>query len=728
MQFPQYDFDFPTVESAASPAVREALVAGHGLSVVGRPGVGKTHAVAQAVNGALWSTVPDTPYAVPRVLADLAAQARAPQVLSAYHEQGCDAACKALDDAIGSRVLVLDMVEHLWSVRSLDPFDEPDVSVLWSEEIESMRAWARCRVEDTPTILIGRWHAHLPHMYECKPPGSWIIKLQKSDPGFVPWRDVADLVATNPAGLELAAATLRLAGPQVMRTWLAEASGSAPRDAVTALARHFRQSAPEELIRLLAALASAGDVERVHLDHLADELPDVEFALDLAGELRLLEERGGVVRLGAPVRDALSLPSPHDAGVEPLLQRLATRLLAGINDRHSLEPAAVRRVLDAHRLQLAVGDFQGALTTARHHLGGLVAHARSLSLAASTAPDFDRARRAYGDIRSLLARHPRFARTHVASYVSHYHGYNGHRARTLSLDEVATDYEGAIDAWPENALWHARFIALEAETGNARGAMAAMHRAQDLVPDHERKDTYLRIRAARWCADARADSVAFELLEGYEPPANLAAVDLIASQYLRHLWRQWARGVARERLSDGAGSEVVFNQALRVALRADGPDRWSASLDFPPLRATGPGPASATRSLASALATECVRLVQTPTARLSREDVARKGLFLGVIDLASSQLGLRFHSHRWLLGTVTETEFTPTQVDLDPIPFAPGIQATTHLGRFLALVPVDRTGYPNGPVERLVEAGSGRNLEELLVVFKRLAEAGDEAA
>jgi hypothetical protein len=67
-----------------------------------------------------------------------------------------------------------------------------------------------------------------------------------------------------------------------------------------------------------------------------------------------------------------------------------------------------------------------------------------------------------------------------------------------------------------------------------------------------------------------------------------------------------------------------------------------------------------------------LRFVRTPTARLGRHDVGRKGLYLGAVDLAASNLGIAFASSRWLLGRIegVPPEFVPSDSSFTRIPLA----------------------------------------------------------
>lgn len=721
-----YQFEFHDVEAKGFAELQERFSQGRGAVVDGAPGSGKSWSVAQIVNGAVWATVPDSPMAVARVLADIAEQVSEPAVVGAYAEQGAAAACSVLDKALHGRTLVLDGLDRLARFKALDAFADSDTRALWFDEADALKRWGLQRADETLTFVIGR---HFPDRDSLSigEPTKWAVKLRHSAKGLVPWENVAHRLRRRPGGLFLAAATLRLGGPGRLKAWLDETADATVREAERALGHAFTEIAPNELQRLLALLSAAGEVEAKVLDELADGDESLPFALDLADELRLLERRDSRVRLAGHLKACRAVKSLRAAGGESLTRQLTACLLGRVNDRTSLQPLSARRVLDAHRLQLATGDIAGALTTARLHVGGLVTCARDHSMSAESPEDFDVARRLYGQIRGMLSEHAGLARPHVRSYVDHYHGYNGYRARTLGLGQVAADYDRAIEGWRENALWHARRVALAAERGDLALALSMQASAYMEVPDHPRRDPYLKVRAAAWASSAGAHVAAMRLLDDYQAPPNLSTIDAVAAQELYRLAHRWARGVRLERLTDDAGVEVVLTSPVDVRVEADGGE-WLAQVHLLRPRGQGDTPWRAMTQLARALADECRTLIQTPTGRLERRDAAYKGVYLGLVDLVNSQVGLSFATHRWLLGTVSGAEFVPRQAELESIALPEALRPDTHQGYFLARVPIDRGGYPDGPVDRLVPAGAGDSLQDMLFILKRLAEEDDDAA
>lgn len=112
-----------------------------------------------------------------------------------------------------------------------------------------------------------------------------------------------------------------------------------------------------------------------------------------------------------------------------------------------------------------------------------------------------------------------------------------------------------------------------------------------------------------------------------------------------------------------------------------------------------------------------LRLITTPTHRLSKEDVKEKGRLIGELDLMASDIGMHFRSERWLVVAVSEDGLLAREAGSDPMVLnlptdmkVPGVPGDL----LFAKVPVDRTGWPNGPVLALEQLVNLTNTEDLL--------------
>lgn len=112
-----------------------------------------------------------------------------------------------------------------------------------------------------------------------------------------------------------------------------------------------------------------------------------------------------------------------------------------------------------------------------------------------------------------------------------------------------------------------------------------------------------------------------------------------------------------------------------------------------------------------------LRLITTPTHRLSKEDIKEKGCVIGDLDMMESDIGLHFRTERWLVVTVSEDGTQATEIGSDPmtVPLPAGLEVPGAPGDLLfAKVPVDRSGWPNGPVLSLKQIANYTNTEDLL--------------
>ena len=706
-----FHFEWSEVPSETTHQVRQALDSGRGTIVEGPAGSGKTHAVRRAVNGAIWSTCTSGPLAVVRLVADLASQADAgSSILSAFIKEGVSSATGALDAALGEKVVVVDAVERLGhsDIDDDEGFAEPDVVSLFSEERRAIQTWLASRVKAGPQVVVCRRAAGslgAASIIHEQPP-DWPVKLRLSTEGFIDWSVVAKCVDDNPAGLTLAAATLRLAGRPAFDAAMADRSIS-----WRSLGKALFHHAPDELRRYLVLLGTLEEVSASALEDLTKGDEGLGMGHDLAVDLKLVEQNGDLIRPRARIFEALPLPDPSDVGAVPLLEQYGRWLLGRVNTRESRVPGDVLKVLDAHRLQLATGDIDGALTTARFHLGGLIDYARTQSIRGR----FEEARRLYGGIRRLISANPGLANRRVKSYVTEYYGYNGDRANTETPDMVQKLYQEAVDDWPENALWHCRLIEATAAYGALQAARDALTNAYRVVPDHPRRDGTLRIRPAFHLRRRGASLFSLELVdELLANQVDLEDVDPIAHHQLMKLQEELeSKGVEIERLDSEDGRHVIFTGQVRLFLHLSD-SVWTAELRYPPARSHGDTPCDATRRLACEIADEVLRFVRTPTGRLGRHDVGRKGLYLGAVDLAASNLGIAFASSRWLLGRIegVPPEFVPTDTSLTRIPLAVPVPESSR-GLFFGRFPIDRTGRVAGSVDRLIPAGSGRSLADV---------------
>lgn len=144
---------------------------------------------------------------------------------------------------------------------------------------------------------------------------------------------------------------------------------------------------------------------------------------------------------------------------------------------------ALELLLVAHR-QACLGLYtEGMLETMRFGVFSIIEMARRLSL----REEYEHAGALY---QGILRDHASALTPRARGYCVHYLHYNRHRAGSELVRETLEGYRESLSSWPDNALFHARYISLLGEDGEGRAAMEALSRAYTSVPEHpERRDT-----------------------------------------------------------------------------------------------------------------------------------------------------------------------------------------------------------------------------------------------
>lgn len=712
-EFGQVTFERTQVRSETSDRVQALLTQGHSCLVRGPDGSGKSHAVRDAVNGAVWVDLAPRPFTVPRFVSSLALQldeSAGRSVLEAAAVGDTLGSLELAGQALADRVLVVDAAEHI-ARSSASPFEDP-TETMFVSEAQDLMGWIRARFDAKPTVVVTsrRLSDFGETNVDHKTP-EWPVKLVDSKRGFYFWKEAADLLWNRPAGLQVAAAAAELVAPERFNgvvedlQWSEELTPTAALSAFTDLALEAMSGPWLRALAVHAAIEGAPAPLRDSIIASSSELRSSTRALT---ELRLIDAERGFVHVSAPLTNHPSLAQVE--GARDVLREAARHLQDGINDASALDPRDANAIFLAHRLYVRLGDFDAAARTARLHRGGLIALARQVSLDGR----WDEARRLYEHISSLLPEPTSEATRRTRSYVVHYRAYNGHRARTLANGEVLSGYEESTELWTDNALWWKRRLCLLIELGRLDEFRAALAEAEHEVPAHKRKDGLLRVPAAVMALDVGEALMSLELLEAAD-----TSEDPQGAAMRSDLQDRFDRGVDVERLQ-ASGLSIVLNQpeALRVRYVRDG--AWQAAwLDRVVVRASA---AASLRAIVEETASHVRRLVETPTHLLEEREIFEKGRIIGRVDLGASEIGLWAARERWLLGRRSGDVFRPQQAELEAVEL-PATMRGEDAGLFFARVPVSSDGRPNGPVEELVPAGSGRRLDELLDALKALRSA-----
>jgi len=743
---PEFEFEQVAVRVATTDEVKAAYKAGRSRLVVGQRGSGKTYAVRQAVNGAVWIDLARGPLQEASFFVDLARQVEGGRaILEALVSGRAERAFEAAGAELGDRVLVIDRGERLAAASGVD-WDDPS-RALWAAAQDTLRRWLFERAKAKPTVVIsGRPLSHegwpddavIRHVR----PVTWPLKLTHAEGGFRDWAKLADRVNNLPGALLLARALVPLLSASEFAQLLDELDWEAEqleeespgaRAAVTipVLERRFAVSAPRAWRRVLAVVDA---LEGLALTDVAEALkgsPDDRGTLLALAQIGLVDEHRGRISVLPAVKRALGGAGRSLEEARPLLRHAANRLRDSVNDRKSLEPAEAARVFRAHAVYVRLGDNSEAIRTARLHVGGLVDLARRTSLLGRELPTkYEEARTFYLRISDMLpergaAGADSTALRRLRSYVTHYAAYNGKLADLIPNADVLESYQEAVRDWPENALWRQRLISQCLELGRLEEATRAVEDAYRDVRPHPLRDGYLRVQPA-WTA-LKSGSGDFGLWLVQPVIDLLGDTDPGAAQALRDLLDCWESGVELATLRHQGGL-LVFNSPAVVRVRQED-DVWHARVDASVTVGTADGPHDALQKVADRLADDARRLLREPTWALSERDLRQKARVISIVDVLNSDIGMAFDEHRWLLGRIEDLHFIPIQAENHGrLPIAPSL---THggldaAGLYMGRVPIRRDGSASGAVDRLTPVGSGRRLDELLQALRRVG--ADEAA
>jgi len=627
----------------------------------------------------------------------------------------------------GDRVLVIDEGERLQpSLLAL-------ASSSWAAPESALQAEERLVFRRALETLVERSGARCVLITQARLddwPGE-VIEHRSHD-GLQLWVNQTHMpippALNTPGTLALVRAWHALHGPEALNALLREPPTAEPLTPQR-LGAGLKQALDTAAVNILTLVDLLGGVEKDLLLHMPldgqDDVEPTQMLIDLG----LLEARGDRVEAPSFLRTAdVLVPArtlPHS-----WLKRLAAGLLNRVSrPRHpDLEDAS--RIFQAHRLYVALGDFQQAVQTTQHHVGGLVELAVDVSRSGNHQGAFDCYDHILGMWRTTLPHgwwwYDQQLTPHLHSYILHYRAYNGARAEVLSAAEIQTDYRDALRGWPDNALWHGRLIALHLAHDQVDEAWKALEHAESAVRSHERRDLTLRLLPAR---SALRAGLVMDALQLMAPSFHDAPDDYRTTQTLHDLLSELERGVEVDLLKANP-VRLSFHARQRVEVKRLSRG-WLASLRGASTSRQAPLATDALEKLTRELGEEARGLMQTPSHQLSDAEVARKGRLIGLLDLLNSDIGLRFAESRWLVGRVDAdqqlfTELHRTQDDEAwscPIPpkLLPATPPNAQQVLWFARVETWRDGTPRGDVLELEPIGSGRTAAELTAELRRLS-------
>ena len=689
--------------------------------MVGRPGTGKTHAVREAVNGAAWINLRDDEFQFDQFFTDLAAQlpagSRIVDALGAHdHPAVLERAAAELDGV----TLVVDRAERL-RFDEVWGWDEP-VDALWRPAQVVLARWIADQTSHRRVVVIGRGRrgffaeqARVPHQI----PTDWPVKLVHSSHGFRDWAALGNALGGAPAGLWIGALLLELTTKDEFNELVQsfDPVEDPPDQVVRDLLGALRDRLPDDWRRVFATVQALDGAPAEIVETVLK--PEERSTLSYLEGLAAIERRRGrlslmsALTLGEPI--ATLWPLEH----REILGAAAKEYLERVPDVTRPNGSSAELIVRAHGIYVELGDFENARRTARFHVGGLVQIARRESRNGRVSE----ARRLYESIEPLAGHDSR-----LSSYIVHYGRMNGLWAGELSRDAAIDGLRRARDLWPENALWWQREAEILLEMGRSVDAVDLIGRAYGSVPEHPRRNLFLRVRPAAHAmlGEVGAPTAALRIIAPLE--ANPPDDDPDATRHLRAIEDQWREGVPLSELGEAAPHHLVFHAPVVVSLVRIAQDDVRAE-SVPLQRAARSATAlGALARLAQVVAEELRGMIQTPSHRLSDGEVHRKGVLLSLVDALNSDIGLTHRTERWLVGRIEGARFVPVQVHLPPIDLAAegatpiAAPDTLYFARFRAR----RDGSPEGPPLAWELAGSGRSLEELWGAFLSLS-AGNHA-
>ncbi|MEQ1564508.1 MAG: ATP-binding protein [Myxococcota bacterium] len=728
-------FEMHTVPSDTPALLREHLSRSQPIALVGMPGTGRSTALQQAVNGSpvLRVSLGNSPARTVLAMRQAAATVGA-DLLRTFADQGVEAALAELDARVGDGLVVIDDADALL-------LHTPDRDE-WTDAVPGMVApidatwveWLRRR--RGASILVGHrcaldGFATVRHTLNPKRGEEWPITLRHADGGVREWPTLARKLSSRLDLFYFARAVAPTMSADAFNDLVKNADLS---EILPVFGRMFRagagrwvraldvihtlDGAAESVVR--CALLRGGVAWDAESDSWLEGAPDLltllcnEHLITISGPDN---GRDGVVRpIAALVENgAVERLSSSRCG------ELARALVRTVNDPRTLDPDGAAVVLAAHDLAVRAGHVDLALQTAQLHVQGLIELARRLSV---DQGDYSGAWRLYDRTESLVPLRDEQkdrGQARVRSYILNYRAYNGQRAGELDAAAALSDATEAVFLWPENARWHRHKIELLFALGRGSDALTAVHDAESRVAPHPQRARHLRVYPARTALRGGDIRSALALLELGSPQW---VSDEEARTVVRSIIQTCERGVEIRELASTA-ARINFHSTLRCSLTrltADGKSSWMARLDAIHATATEREPMRALDALVDAVAGETVRLVSNPTPWLTDGDAVRKGELLSAVDVLNSDIGLDFATERWFVGRIEGTELQVMDARVgQSLEIATGVAPVgSATGLWFGRAPVDRAGFPSGPVNELRPAGSGRTLTELREELERL--------
>lgn len=164
----------------------------------------------------------------------------------------------------------------------------------------------------------------------------------------------------------------------------------------------------------------------------------------------------------------------------------------------------------------------------------------------------------------------------------------------------------------------------------------------------------------------------------------------------------------RESLADSSSNPIVFHEALDIELHFSAERGYRFCVPALGIVGEGDNQGRARVAAADAIRSETDALLHTMSHTLSREQLERKGVLLGNVDVVASKISKPLGEHTWVAGRVEKNAdgtpmFRDDRADGESYEIAPGVSVPDDAFLRMAKMGRDDAGDPKGPVVELGE-------------------------
>ncbi len=164
----------------------------------------------------------------------------------------------------------------------------------------------------------------------------------------------------------------------------------------------------------------------------------------------------------------------------------------------------------------------------------------------------------------------------------------------------------------------------------------------------------------------------------------------------------------RTTLVDSSSNPIVFHEALDIELHFSAERGYRCSIPVLGIVGEGDNQGRARVAAADAIRSETDALLHTMSHTLSREQLERKGVLLGNVDVVASKISKPLGEHTWVAGRVEKNAdgtpmFRDDRTDGESYEIAPGVSVPDDAFLRMAKMGRDDAGDPKGPVVELGE-------------------------